>query len=49
MAKKTVGWSAEMDRKLNEMRRDPEAYFERARRRARETSTGWPKRPRSVA
>lgn len=37
------GWSAEMDRKLKAMRKDPDQYFARAYREARETSTGWPR------
>lgn len=40
---KVQGWSAEMDRKLQAMRKDPGDYFERAYREARETSTGWRK------
>ncbi len=37
------GWSAEMDRKLKDMRKDPQQYFARAYSEARKTSTGWPK------
>jgi len=42
--KNPSGWSAEMDRKLAEMKADPEAYFTRARERAHRESTGWPQR-----
>lgn len=40
------GWSAEMDRKLNDMRKDPDQYFSRAYREAREASTGWHRKAR---
>lgn len=33
------GWSAEMDRKLEAMRKDPAGYVERAKFEARETET----------
>jgi hypothetical protein len=39
------GWSADMDRKIAEIRRDPEAYYSRARKEARKESTGWSLRP----
>lgn len=35
------GWSAEMDRKIVEMKRDPDKYFTRARQEARRSSTGF--------
>jgi hypothetical protein len=38
MATKANGWSAEMDRKLVDMRRDPEGYTARSRAAARESS-----------
>ncbi len=34
-------WSAEMDRKIVEMKRDPDQYFTRARQEARRESTGF--------
>ncbi|WP_448062259.1 hypothetical protein [Cellulomonas hominis] len=34
------GWSAEMDRKLDEMRADPVAYFARARKQSRKSTPG---------
>lgn len=35
------GWSKEMDRKLADMQRDPQAYFKRAREDARSESGRW--------
>jgi hypothetical protein len=38
MAGTPGGWSAEMDRKLADMRRDPQAYNEKSRAAAREAA-----------
>ena len=43
------GWSAEMDRKLREMRRNPDDYFAKARKQARESSSPWASRPKKEA